>query len=230
MKHMTMVLFLIVGILINRSVDAVVIIDHMITKDPKFGSGCSTPIPTDTFYTSDEAVYSWVLWDDASKSDEIMFKWYNPNGDLTFENSTLTNLTSSCLSASILISGILPLNSSIGEWRVEVYFNGVEEFIEYFTLIESTSTSTISNTTTSSNQVKPCLIEQIYGELSEESSILRYFRDQQLTKTPEGKELISLYYQWSPILIKLMEEDGETQLGLRAIIDDILALIKNDDL
>ena len=40
-----------------------------------------------------------------------------------------------------------------------------------------------------------CPFEQIYGEHSEETELLRYFRDNVLNQTPEGQEIIKLYYQ-----------------------------------
>ena len=52
-----------------------------------------------------------------------------------------------------------------------------------------------------------CLALKIYGEHSKEVELLRYVRDNILDKTSEGKELIRLYYQWSPAIVKAMEED-----------------------
>jgi len=71
-----------------------------------------------------------------------------------------------------------------------------------------------------------CSIEQIYGEHSEETDLLRHFRDNVLTKTPEGQEIIKLYYQWSPAIVKAMEEDEGFKAELKEVIDGILPLIK----
>jgi len=40
-----------------------------------------------------------------------------------------------------------------------------------------------------------CTAEKIYGEDSEEVELLRYFRYNVLSKTPEGREIIRLYYE-----------------------------------
>ena len=50
--------------------------------------------------------------------------------------------------------------------------------------------------------------QQIYGQDSEEVEILRHFRDKVLSKIPEGQEIIRLYYEWSPVIVKAMELDG----------------------
>jgi hypothetical protein len=70
-----------------------------------------------------------------------------------------------------------------------------------------------------------CLAETLYGEGSDEVALLRYFRDTVLSKTTEGQELIRLYYEWSPILIKALEEDKKIKGEVKAIIDVMLPLI-----
>jgi len=42
----------------------------------------------------------------------------------------------------------------------------------------------------------PCVAETIYGEDSVEVEVLRHVRDNILTKTPKGREIIKLYYQY----------------------------------
>jgi hypothetical protein len=46
-----------------------------------------------------------------------------------------------------------------------------------------------------------------------------------LARTPEGRELIRLYYQWSPAIVKGMEEDEEFKEEVREMVDGILELI-----
>lgn len=52
-----------------------------------------------------------------------------------------------------------------------------------------------------------CASESIYGEDSDEVKLLRKYRDEVLSKTPEGQTIIRLYYEWSPVIMKLLEED-----------------------
>jgi hypothetical protein len=47
----------------------------------------------------------------------------------------------------------------------------------------------------------------VYGEGSAEVQMLRSIRDQVLSKTSEGREVIDLYYEWSPKITRAMEED-----------------------
>jgi len=55
---------------------------------------------------------------------------------------------------------------------------------------------------------------------------LRKFRDEVLSKTPEGQEIIRLYYQWSSVIVKAMEEDEEFKEEMKGLIDGVLGLIE----
>ena len=80
-----------------------------------------------------------------------------------------------------------------------------------------------SSTTTSTLQ--PCPSTAIYGQSSEQTEILRHFRDTILNKTPEGEELIKLYYQWGPLIVKVMEQDREFKKEVKEMIDSLLPLL-----
>jgi len=73
-----------------------------------------------------------------------------------------------------------------------------------------------------------CPVEEIYGEYGEKIERLRHFRDTILSKTHEGQELIKLYYQWSPVLVKAMKEDKALKGQMKTLIDGILPLIGID--
>ena len=47
-----------------------------------------------------------------------------------------------------------------------------------------------------------------------------------MNKTPEGRKLVKLYYQWSPLIVKAMEEDDDFREDVKEIIDEILVLVK----
>ena len=72
-----------------------------------------------------------------------------------------------------------------------------------------------------------CPTEAIYGEYSPETEILRGYRDNILSKTSEGQEIIRLYYEWSPVIVKAMGEDEKFKEEVEKIIDGILLLIYN---
>jgi len=85
------------------------------------------------------------------------------------------------------------------------------------------TTTIISSTTTTT---MPCLVETIYGEHSQETELLRCFRDEILIKTPEGEECIQLYYELSSIVVKTMEANEEFKKEIKKLIDGILPLVK----
>jgi hypothetical protein len=73
-------------------------------------------------------------------------------------------------------------------------------------------------------QTTPCPSETIYGEHSAETQLLRSLRDKVLSKTHTGKELIKLYYQWSPVIVRAMEADGNFKENVKEVIDGMLPL------
>jgi hypothetical protein len=84
-------------------------------------------------------------------------------------------------------------------------------------------------TTTPSTTTAPattCPSETIYGEGSLEVTLLRAVRDNLLSQTPEGQELINLYYQWSPVIVRAMEDDEIFKQELKDMIDKLLPVIE----
>ena len=61
---------------------------------------------------------------------------------------------------------------------------------------------------------------------SKKLNTLRKFRDEVLSKTPAGREVIKLYYQWSPVIVKAMTEDEEFKEELKEMIEGILPMIR----
>ena len=89
-------------------------------------------------------------------------------------------------------------------------------------------TTTISSTsTTTTGQETPCPLIELYGEDSEEIVTLRYLRDNVLSKSPEGREIIILYYRWSLLLTVFIQEDATFREKVREIIDSFLRATKD---
>jgi len=115
-----------------------------------------------------------------------------------------------------------------GSWSVP---EDAGENIRFFSFEVTTSTTSSTTTvppssTTTSDASQPCPSESIYGKDSEETEILRYIRDEVLSQTPEGREIIKLYYQWSPAIVQAMEEDEAFKEEVRGMMDGILELIE----
>jgi hypothetical protein len=73
---------------------------------------------------------------------------------------------------------------------------------------------------------QPCPIETLYGEDAPETQLLRYCRDTLLNSTPQGKEMIRLYYEWSPLLVNALEEDELFKKKIRMLVDEIITLME----
>ena len=87
----------------------------------------------------------------------------------------------------------------------------------------STTTTTSASTTTTASRT--CFSETIYGEHSPQTELLRHFRNTILSKTPEGREIIRLYYEWSPVVIRSMEKDEKFKEEVQQLFDGILLLL-----
>ena len=74
-----------------------------------------------------------------------------------------------------------------------------------------------------------CVVERIYGENAEETQFLRSFRDSVLTATEEGREIIRVYYELSPLLSDAIQEDGTCATMVREAIHEILLLMRHDN-
>jgi len=71
-----------------------------------------------------------------------------------------------------------------------------------------------------------CLVEHIYGNQSESTRLLRLFRDTVLHTTAEGRELISLYYRWSPVIVMAMEHNEGIKKEMQTLLDGLLPLMR----
>ena len=160
--------------------------------------------------------------------------------DPEFASVTLTNPNLHLTSASPAIdAGDPALGSSVvGEYDIDgdVRVSGTQIDIgadEYqgtnpnttTTVFETTTTTATPGITTTTTKEGFCAIEKIYGEYSEETELLRKFCDNVLRHTPEGKEMVRLYYEWSPAMVREMEKDEEFRKKLKEMIDGILQLI-----
>jgi hypothetical protein len=71
-----------------------------------------------------------------------------------------------------------------------------------------------------------CPVEQIYGPRSEEVILLRNFRDNLLSKTPAGQQMIKLYYDWSPAITEAIAKDEDFKEEVKRMVDPVISLIE----
>ena len=72
---------------------------------------------------------------------------------------------------------------------------------------------------------EPCLYIWLLGSDNPQLDILREFRDEVLAQTPEGQEIIRLYYELSPVIVKAMQEDEEFKEQVKEMADGVLTLL-----
>lgn len=74
---------------------------------------------------------------------------------------------------------------------------------------------------------KPCLATSLYGENSSEVKLLKIFRDNVLSKTSKGREIIKLYYELSPLITKILQNNAGFKKDTKIIFDKLLTIIEN---
>jgi hypothetical protein len=195
--------------------------DHALTKEPSVidtspqgGADCESPSRDYSFSTNDEAACSWVMIDGILSGDKIKWEWYSPDAELYFDSSFIFEFDGTGCSWHCIYIHDWPPVDKLGDWQADVYYNGTKQFTEHFTISGAGSPPPTT-----------CPTEQIYGEHSEETQLLRYIRDNVLIQTPEGQEIIRLYYQWSPSIVQAMEEDEEFKEEVKEMVDGVLELI-----
>ena len=111
--------------------------------------------------------------------------------------------------------GDTPFSSAPSDVKATLY--GIPE-------TNTSTTSIVPTTTTTANQTG-CPIQTVYGEYAEEVKLLRDMRDNILDKTPEGKELIKLYYQLGPAVVMMMENNEGLKKTVKEMINGVMGLI-----
>jgi hypothetical protein len=71
-----------------------------------------------------------------------------------------------------------------------------------------------------------CPATFVLGGDSNDLNTLRKFRDEVLRKTPVGQEIIKLYYELSPVIVKAMAEDKEFKEEVKDMIEEVLPLVR----
>jgi hypothetical protein len=71
-----------------------------------------------------------------------------------------------------------------------------------------------------------CPVIKIYGNQSNETILLRNLRDNVLSNTQEGQQIIKLYYLWSPVIGQAMEVDEDFKEDVKELVDEFLPLIE----
>lgn len=73
-----------------------------------------------------------------------------------------------------------------------------------------------------------CILDIFFGPDNPKLYILKAFRDEVLSKTPEGRELIELYYAWSPFLIEATQQDEQLKKEIKEMIEMIFPVMREE--
>jgi len=96
------------------------------------------------------------------------------------------------------------------------------------TTVPPTTTTTMPGTTTTTIDEDDdlCLAELLYGKDEDETNLLRAYRDSVLSTTPEGQDIIRMYYEWSPGIRDWVKQDEQLRKDMRTVFDSAVPLIK----
>ena len=105
------------------------------------------------------------------------------------------------------------------------------DYYQNFTRCVRTADTSVTTTTAASTSTvppkPPCPAEEIFGEASDEAALLRNLRDTLVSTTPEGRELIKLYYLWSPLIVSAMREDEHFKKRIQELLEEIVQTLQS---
>jgi len=209
---------------------------------------CSATVPLNTIielsYFNSISLNGQVklTWETASEIDNAGFNLYRSetdNGEYAKINGSLIPAEGSSTQGTayeFVDTGVQ--NGKTYYYKLEsINLSGNSELFgpTSVTLSSSTSTTTTTQlstttteqpTTTTTMRSGPCAAEAIYGENTEETELLRKYRDNVLSKTPEGQEIIKTYYKFSPKVTRLLEQRPLLKNRARTFIDGMLPKIR----
>jgi len=161
-----------------------------------------------------------IVWEDDRNGDGGDIYGYDIAAGVEFPVCTAPGWQS-----SPKISGNKVVWTDYRNGNYDIYMGEIPSVPSSTTTTAVSTTTTASGTTTSTIPSEPCPVEQLYGEHSEEVAFLRCFRDDILSQTPEGREIIKLYYELSPVIVSMVGGDGELNEEAKKVIDGILQLM-----
>jgi hypothetical protein len=160
---------------------------------------------------------------------------------VTTSTSTTISATTSIISTSTTSpvttssTTVSPASTTISATTTIINTSTTSSVTTTTTAISPTSTTTTSQlsttttnpTTTTTTRSGPCAAEAVYGENAEETELLRKYRDNVLSKTPEGQEIIKIYYKFSPKITMLLKQRPLLKNRAKTFIDRMLPGIRN---
>jgi hypothetical protein len=223
----TLFLLLAILLLVTSPVSASSLVDYTLTSDHETVP-CLRDLPAPrNLYDAREhkEFYVIVVLDPVSVGDTVQFEWfyeeviYSVGEEYVFTEASFGSV---CVGEGFEIPGT-EREDMTGWWSVKISIDGVY-LLNYPFYLDGLTDPVTTSTTTSIAFTGPCALAVIYGETSDKTELLRYIRDNALSKTPEGRELIKLYYQWSPVIVKTMEGDENFKEEIRGVMDEMLPL------
>lgn len=167
-----------------------------------------------------------LIWETASEIDNAGFNLYRAEtedgGYAKINETIIPSEGSATQGATYEFIDIEVLNGHTYYYKLEsIDLSGIMELYgpAVVTLSSSTTTTTIHSGL--------CAVEAIYGEISGETELLKEYRDNVLSKTPEGRDIIENYYKFSPMLTRLLEQMPLLKYRAKTFIDGMLPGIRN---
>jgi len=159
------------------------------------------PPPATTFYTKDPTIYFFVKINNVAAGATRQTKWYY-EGRFYAENpiGTFSEAGNYCTLSSIDIKDTVAAELT-GNWKVAYYYDG-DLLVELSFYLEKSS----------------CAALAALGDDAESLTALRTFRDQALNTTSFGRQLVELFYTYSPALITSMESSPQLKEGIRLLL------------
>jgi hypothetical protein len=152
---------------------------------------------------TDYAMYLYYVLDEIQIGDQRKLIWYYEN-KIYFESEyeTLSDEGYICYWRYYIIQGT-PIEYMTGNWKVECWYNDELLFADDWYLEGSLPTI--------------CAAEYVIDD-DATLNLMRKFRDEVLSKSELGMNLINLYYKLSPMVIEVIEDNPGVKEKLKIFL------------
>ena len=136
-------------------------------------------------------------------------------------------ISTSGIGATISVNGAFLFVEIPGTWTLVARAEGYETYKQEITVGETDEFVRIDILMVPRDDAitSICPSELLYREHPTKTKLIRSLRDNVLSKTKEGRELIKLYYQWSPMIVRAMKADEELKQEVKDLVDGVLGAI-----
>ncbi len=192
------------------------VVEAILTNENPNYYECGASLPPEVInfdVTRDYEIFLYLVIDNIQAGDASKTIWYYENEVIEESPYFFSQGGDFCYYPSLLVNR-QNIRCNTGNWSVEFYLNNQKLVTKTFYL-QGVSCGG-----------EGCAAEAVLLDDPESLEILRRFRDEVLARTESGRALIKLYYEKSPLIIKLIDNNAQLKERFRTILKAVMPFIR----